>query len=107
MILIIESDAGGGLDAAKVSKSTRLIRLIRLVRLMRMVKVPRLFDMLFEKILSENPALMPIVQIFTKVLSILSFAHLLACCWFALGSAQEGVGWVFVSEAHDLSHWHQ
>ena len=102
----------GALVFASVARMGRIVRVLRLLRLQRLSRMPKLFlmDKFFEDLISESATLA--LNIGKGILCLMSFAHLLACIWFSLGTANDswmhdsGYDFLSIGEQYAYSlHW--
>jgi len=86
-IFLNEQRAAG---MVRFSKAARTIRILRMIRLLRIVRMQRVLSLLSERIRSEKFIL--VANIMKIVVLVLGSAHVLACCWYGIGSAEHSSG---------------
>lgn len=84
-------------NTARLGRSLRSLRFMRTLRLLRVLKLKRLIQVIQDLITTE---FVSICWGITKVVLCLVVAnHIVACTWYAIGSAKFGDNWI---EANDI-----
>lgn len=78
---------GSALQAAGVSKASRIIRIIRLMRLLRLIRMREVVAGILERFKSEK--LIILAELIKLMTLMIGLAHLLACCWYGLSAEFE------------------
>lgn len=79
---------------SKAASNAGAFRFIRMVRFLRLARLAKFEHYLQEALAAINSSsLILCVGIFKLMVMMIILSHLNACCWYAVGSAQDG-GWV-------------
>lgn len=81
-LLVNEVGTAGSL--ARLGKASRTFRILRMVRLLRLVRMREVVTVITERFNSEQ--LIILADISKLMIVILGMAHLIACCWYGLGT---------------------
>ena len=84
----VGSGATSGPDGlGSIGDTARLVRILRLVKLLKILRIIRL-QTRFEELSDRAPALnTPLVKLLQPLFSTFYFAHILSCCFFAVGAS--------------------
>ncbi|KAF1329138.1 Voltagegated ion channel, partial [Globisporangium splendens] len=98
-----EGDGGGG--GSTTLLSTKLLRSLKVLKLFKLARIRRLGAMFtnLEDAVSTNPSLVSLVKL---ALSVLFFAHIVECVWYAVGLQNTGQSWILDMQydTMDLEH---
>jgi len=93
IVLLFQSSGPDAAGFARIGRSWRVIRVLRIVRLVRVVKAVRLLDEFTDLIRSES--IQTVISIVKLLVGVTMVNHLLACAWYAIGTAElTEISWV-------------
>lgn len=95
----------GGDDGSNALMSTKLLRALKVLKLFKLARIRRLGKMFstLEDAVSTNQSLVSLVKL---ALSMLFFAHIVACIWYAIGMQNTEQSWILDMQydTMDLEH---
>lgn len=102
-------DSLGAMRVAKISKIVRLLRMLRVLRLLQKVKVqdwmPELMSSGSFANYFQSEGIVIVLGIIRSVVFVALLAHLIACCWYGIGSLEDGLenSWLHIHDVADAS----
>jgi len=90
-----------GLGFARLGKVSRAFRVVRMVRLLRLARMTEVLNLLIERINSEKVVI--ILDIMKLLILMIGGGHLMACLWYAVGTAESDKNWLTESGYIDSS----
>eukprot|EP00439_Symbiodinium_sp_Y106_P004503 s2925_g1.t1 len=80
----------------------RTLRLLRMIRLLRVAKLQRELSLLANRFLSTHAFM--VMKIVAHLLMMLAINHLIACCWYGVGSWNaDGRNWLALAQLEEAS----
>ncbi|CAK9039765.1 cGMP-gated cation channel alpha-1 (Cyclic nucleotide-gated cation channel 1) (Cyclic nucleotide-gated channel alpha-1) (CNG channel alpha-1) (CNG-1) (CNG1) (Cyclic nucleotide-gated channel [Durusdinium trenchii] len=94
-LMLLQEAMSGGWRSARF---LRTLRLLRLLRLLRVAKLQQQLTLLANRFLSAHAFM--VMKVVAGLLMILAINHIIACCWFGIGSHAEvdGKSWILRSD---------
>ena len=97
VMLLVLSEVHEGLKSARF---LRTLRLLRLLRLLRVAKLQQALTLLANRFLSAHAFM--VMKVVAGLMMILAINHLIACCWYGIGSLQvDGKSWIQRSDIEE------
>lgn len=91
-------DSKGGSNALMSTKLLRALKVLKLFKLARVRRLGKMFSSL-EDAVSTNQSAVSLVKL---ALSMLFFAHIVACIWYAIGSQDTTESWILAMRYDEM-----